>query len=754
MSLTVTTNIAAINAQRNLNKTQGLLFQSLKRLSSGLRINSAKDDAAGLAMSNRMSAQVRGLNQAARNANDGISLAQTAEGALSEATNLLQRIRELAVQSANDSNSAADRSSLQAESNQLIQELTRIADSTTFNNKKILDGSLSAALFQVGANANETIRMSIKDSSPTALGTHQVATENSNGSGIEAATSFQLIGGGVITTGKGDVNAGTEIGVSNGAAVNAYSAETFIVSYTNQAGASVTSSEATSANATAKEIATDLTDNLAGVTATGFNWVTLDTMLDAGSGSTIALNTVQIATMDGNESWADIATVINDDSTLQGQNIYAVATGTSVTVYATDGEDLDFVHNASGVEGFDITGIENDSGLTLSSGEPIITVGGRIDLLVEEGIILTTAAQTHLITAYTSDTVGAASGADGNNVGAQILTVVGPTGSTDVTIGMNSSAYTAAAAINSLTGSTGVTATANTKATIAGLNTDGLVSFSLYGNNTTTAATIMATITTGDYGALVDAINAKTGNTGITALLSTSGTASILLEHSGGKDIRIDNFTHSAAVDYQDPGATAVSGDGSGVTAANEVTMTITGGEDTDNATTVTLKDGGLQNGIIDSTTVGGEITFDASSTFNVSSDVSGLASAGNYVGGTSLFSGIVSSANASTLSSVNAIDMSTQTGATSTIAVIDGALSQVDTIRGDLGAIQNRFESTIANLQSISENISAARSRILDADFATETAALTKAQILQQAGIAMLAQANMLPQAALSLLQ
>ncbi len=141
MALTINTNVASLNAQRNLAKSQGDLATSMQRLSSGLRINSAKDDAAGLAISDRMTSQIRGLNQAARNANDGISLAQTAEGALAEVGNNLQRVRELAVQAANATNSASDRASLQAEVGQLLSELDRIATSTTFNNLTILDGS-------------------------------------------------------------------------------------------------------------------------------------------------------------------------------------------------------------------------------------------------------------------------------------------------------------------------------------------------------------------------------------------------------------------------------------------------------------------------------------------------------------------------------------------------------------------------------------------------------------------------------------
>jgi flagellin len=164
MALTINTNVQSLNAQRNLGKSQANLANSMQRLSSGLRINSAKDDAAGLAITDRMTAQIRGMNQAARNANDGISLAQTAEGALGEVTNILQRMRELSIQSANASNSDADRGSLNSEFAQLKEEIDRIADTTQFNGKNLLDGTFksgAAAVFQVGANANQVISVTI-----------------------------------------------------------------------------------------------------------------------------------------------------------------------------------------------------------------------------------------------------------------------------------------------------------------------------------------------------------------------------------------------------------------------------------------------------------------------------------------------------------------------------------------------------------------------------------------------------------------
>ena len=171
MALSINSNVASLNAQRNLGKSQSMLNRSMQRLSSGLRINSAKDDAAGLAISDRMTSQIRGLNQAVRNSNDGISLAQTAEGALQETTNSLQRMRELAVQSSNGTNSTADRTSLNQEFLQLVAEIERIATTTQFNGSNVLDGTMdkSTAVFQVGANKGQIIGFSIAATDTAAL---------------------------------------------------------------------------------------------------------------------------------------------------------------------------------------------------------------------------------------------------------------------------------------------------------------------------------------------------------------------------------------------------------------------------------------------------------------------------------------------------------------------------------------------------------------------------------------------------------
>ena len=203
MPQVINTNLASLQAQRSLSTSQSDVNTSLQRLSSGLRINGAKDDAAGLAISERFNSQIKGLNQAARNANDATSLAQTAEGALSEVTSNLQRMRELAVQSANATNSASDRTALQTEVTQLMAEIDRVSNQTSFNGIKLLNGSFTAQAFQVGANANETVSITSIASSRTAdLGTFNgfVATNQTIGTASNSTTARAVVLGGVTTS--------------------------------------------------------------------------------------------------------------------------------------------------------------------------------------------------------------------------------------------------------------------------------------------------------------------------------------------------------------------------------------------------------------------------------------------------------------------------------------------------------------------------------------------------------------------------
>jgi len=497
MALTINTNVASLTAQRNLNTSQAAMQVSLQRLSSGLRINSAKDDAAGLAIVERFTSQVRGLNQAVRNANDGVSLAQTAEGALSQSSSLLQRMRELSIQSANATNSATDRAALQAEVNQLKDELTRVAKLTTFNGISVLDGTYSNKNFQIGANANQTINVSIAGVAATDLANYGV----------------------------------------------------------------------TAANTTANQ----------------------------GTGQAAA---------------------------------------------------------------------------------------------------------------------AAASLPAANVIAAQTLTVSGSSGTTTVAVAAGDSAYTVATNINSKTGTTGVTAKGYNEATLSGLSAAGTVTLTLGSGSTT--ATVSAAVSTTDLTALGKAINDVTGTTGITAEV-TGG--SLKLIQADGKDIQLADFALSTN------GTISVTGLG-----GDAVTLTEAGGADTD------------------STVIGGSVTLASSAAYSLSSSVANTAGSILDVG--------ANTAVSSTAARVSAVDIGTVAGAQSAIDVIDSALAKVSTIRADLGAVQTRFELAINNLQTTAENLSAARSRVQDADFAAETANMTRSQILQQAGVAMLAQANAQPNSVLALLR
>jgi flagellin len=217
MAMTINTNVASLNAQRNLSGSKMKLDTAIERLSSGLRINSAKDDAAGLAISTRFTTQINGLNRAVKNANDGISLAQTTESALDEVTNNLQRIRELAVQAANGSNSSSDRASLNAEVQQRLSEINRIATQTDFNGRKVLDGSAGAMKFQVGANVGQTIDVNLAQSVKTdSIGQYNKTSATASGALTLVAGKLSLTADQTITVGsktatitKGDYTADT-----------------------------------------------------------------------------------------------------------------------------------------------------------------------------------------------------------------------------------------------------------------------------------------------------------------------------------------------------------------------------------------------------------------------------------------------------------------------------------------------------------------------------------------------------------------
>ena len=543
MTQIINTNIQSINAQRNLSRSGVQLATSLQRLSSGLRINSAKDDAAGLAITERFSTQIRGLDVAIRNANDGISLAQTGEGALSEITLNLQRIRELAVQAANSTNSASDRSALDAEVQQRIAEVERIATQTSFNGLKVLDGTFGVSQFQVGANSGELIAFNLSQSvKSTSIG--QIAYAQGN----TQVDNTALIAGVRSTIGPSQVSA--VAGSFNGALTRqtADSAFAKAVSFAGIPGLEVTAK-------------TNVVLNVADVAATG----------NQGDTYNLRVNGVDIF------SGLDIE-----------------------TSGVTSKQIVDAINNQSARTG----------------------VTAKLDSDPQDGhsLLLLSAA-------------------DGRNI------VIGET--TDA----------AAAALTAGTFASGDPFT----------DFEGVRFFTGQ----------IGTVDDVYLGKLVATVDSTTGvittfeADGVTAFDESAATNRGYLTFSASDNISLD-IANAAGAD------------------------------------------------------VALGFTADANSKVNIGRDVSTLAS----------------------------VSVTTVLNANDAIRRVDSALTTISSLRGALGAIQNRFETTITNLRTTSENLTASRSRILDTDFASETAALTRGQILQQAGVAILAQANQLPQNVLSLLR
>lgn len=604
MASMINTNISSLNAQRNLSTSKTSLETSLQRLSTGLRINSAKDDAAGMAISTRMTSQINGLNQATRNANDGISLTQTAEAGMASATDLLQRMRDLAVQSSNGSNSDTDRAAIQTEVGQLKEEIDRVAKSTNFNGLNLLDGSFSAQSFQVGANNSSNDRIQIKEIAN--LQTTKLGSGTTGSSSLTSGLTTKALAAGDLTLN------GTQIGASTAGA---------------QAGQS-----SSSAYAVAQAI--NAAAGQSGVTATAN---------------------------------ATVATSI-------------AATG----VAATDATKL--AANTFSINGVNIGEIEAGTQFNGATNPP--TAGGST-AVIDKGTKVADAINK------VSDQTGVKATVD--DTGAVKLT---STNGKAIELKLTDSSANAAA-VTAFTDSTGLTASVAGTSTAGTAPTAGAYAAGAFKINGVEVGAIADGGTASGQGAnTAAAINAVSDKTGVTAK-ADSVTGKISLSAADGRDIKLEDGTGTAAA-------------ATGITAG-----TFTG--------SVTLSSSNV-NGIV----VGGENNANA-----------GLAA---YTG--------LKAADTKSTGTISSVDVSTATGAQAAIDTIDKALSSVNTSRANMGAYQNRFSAVVSNLQSSSESLSSSRSRIQDADFAAETASMTRGQILQQAGTAMLAQANSLPNGVLSLLR
>ncbi|WP_281688662.1 flagellin [Pseudomonas citronellolis] len=660
MSMTVNSNVASLSVQKNLNKASDSLATTMQRLSSGLKINSAKDDAAGLQIANRLTSQITGLNTAVKNANDGISIAQTAEGALQESTNILQRMRELSLQAANGSNSDEDRNSLNQEFGALSKELTRIANTTTFGTgMKLLDGSAGTLSFQVGANANENISFSLSKMDANSL---KSVSDNATVTGSTFPNSVRTASSSIAA--QASVS-GTDVSGNDGSA-----------KFTDLSinGQTITLSDLD--NDKQSEAAQRINDANIGVTASYDSTsgeLTLtsskDLKIDAantGLGLSAATTKAQFGAASSAGDYKDIS--------INGKTV-------TLTTAASAGDVVSAINSTAGVG---VTASLDDNGklvLTSSSGDDIKLADGTAGDGSLALLGLDSAKSTLTSGALAKDTSFSING-------------------NEIKLSKGDDIDAVAKKINGA--GLGVTAEV----------ANGKLVLNSYGNS----------ITLADGGDNAD-------NGGLAAIGLTKGTTSTTTTHVQGADLSAFTSTNPTAA---------------GKISINKVDIDV-GSKDAQGVLDAI-------NAVKDQTGVTAALDANGKLVLNSNQDIVVAAPSSGTDGSAQL--GLTAGTTIADETSVAQLDIKTASDAQKSIQVIDSALKQIDSQRAELGAVQNRFDSTISNLQSISENATSARSRVQDTDFAAETAEMTKQQTLQQASTAVLAQANQLPSAVLKLLQ
>lgn len=656
-------NIGSLRAANASTAANDALKASMERLSTGKRINSAKDDAAGLAIASRMTSQIKTMAVAARNANDGISMAQTAEGALGEVTNMLQRMKELAGQAANGTLGSAERKSLQSEVSQLTAQINDISTKTNFNGINLLDGTVKAVTLQTGSQAGQTTSVSLASTSATALGL--------NGYRVEGQATTGRIN--LATAAVGDIqfNGKNALGSALTGAANtgAEEAAAAINANTGQTGVSAKAYNTLSGGPIAA----------GGITATG----SLTIKVGAGAAVDITGANGQELVDKINRDVGGISAQLDSE----GKIVLSNDTGKTITIGGS----------AAGKAGFTAGDYGGFVALQSSTGEAIDikrSATGAASALTALGLNETTDSE----------------GVKGTAVGATKLEVTDDVKINGVAVGASNDASAAskAAAINAVSDKSGVTATATTKATVS-LDSAKIVAANTLVINGSTVTLSDADGTTGmSMSDVVKNIN----DAGISGLVASSDDkGNLILTSSTGNDITLK--------------------DGTGGTSAG---MVIGMKGDDGGASTGAIATGLTLRGRVElKSDTGAEIRVEGTTASLAKVGISAQGGSADTVGG--------------------ALNVSTQANAAVAMNAIDKALDKVSSIRGDLGAVQNRLQVTVNNLTTTSSNLQEARSRIEDTDFSAESTALAKAQILGQASTAMLAQANQSQQGVLKLL-
>ena len=785
MAMTINTNAVSLNAQRNLGLSGNSLSTTMQRLSSGLRVNSAKDDAAGLAISQRMAAQSSGLNVAARNANDGISLAQTAEGALGKIGDMLQRQRELAVQASNATNSDTDRAALQSELSQLTSEIDRVAKTTSFNGQKLLDGAFSGSVFQVGANSGDNITVgTLTKATANGLGdvkfgsTSSVSINAANIKDFDKALSGMSMEVGGKTVALNDVKAAASGEARLGQMVSAINEKTADTGVTAFLAKGAKDGEFTISLKSSSEGAVLLKgfDSLAGEPAPAVKSKvdfgafedavaalnadnTSRTNADAVIRSLEAQYKNAAGYVEGGAPKADSAAATikaaldtmglkadgTIDTTVATTTVQSTAQGLKLNeLLKADTQELNPVEKASKL---DLAAAADKYTSTATEAAAVIadlevqvqsaTGYNKADPAKSTGVAKELA--TVIATMKTTlDGAGAFNGtAPGKNEFEAELGKLNALAVRDeyVASGPANPSNLNFAATESALDAFAVNKTANNAAAVVKALEDQIASAS--GSATEGVKKALTDVVASLTAQLAGYSNAGTGSaTGFT--VDASKFADALKENN----ISLSGLAALVKADEAalNPGAIP-----SELQAATDTVMKLNGESAVAdvNKALETLNAQRVKEGQKEFETLAADAKpADVEAALK---DIQGkLDTLGLNIGGTEV----------TKHKGIDSVNISTQAGAWEAIKQIDSAIDQVNSARGDLGALQTRFEKTVENIDIQNENISAAKGRIVDADFATETANLSRAQILQQAGTAMVAQANQLPQQVLSLLR
>jgi flagellin len=720
MSLIVNTNVSSLTAQRSLAESASMLDQAMERLSSGSKINSASDDAAGLAIVQRMTSQINGLNMAVKNANDGIGMTQSVEGSLVEVSDMLQRLRELSVQAANGTSTDVDRSYIQEEVNLLVAEISRVSSNTQYNGQNVLDGSFKNIQLQVGSEGGETLNLTVDSTAANVLGAYKVT-----GDRIEAQAG----------NGAGSYNNITD------------SADDIIVN-----GASLSKSIDVVAADSAKQLADKI------------NAVSGSTKVTAES-KTFALLSSEYAT---DQTYS---VLINNKTTgyfaISKSNVQdavdkinAISGSTGVTATATDDNKVRLESDGSDIL------VENQS-----TGTAL-----RVQSMGHDGAATMPQKHWHTAMATTANTTTDGT-ADGTYTLQQKSTGTTWSFTVDATIDGDPTLTNLENAINNISGVSGFKVVAN--ASLANspsvTATEEFGDFDIFSGTDITAADVLQTFdgqgvkmtidadgaawTPASAGATTNYIlrNASTGKDHSFSVTSASATGPTGAELKAGLDAisGVGIFDLAAAAVA---GADAILygpadlGNFTLLTAAAAATQTTVNVAGDLNKLDKELAAGGSSN---DAATVQGTIELSSSKAFSVtqSNETAGVVTDPTLATGSLLNDNYLLTQSAK-LDTVSNVDLRSAAKAGAAIGVIDGAIEKISSMRAELGAVENRLSHTVSNLMNVAENTASAKSRINDADYSVESANLAKAQVLQQAGTAMLSQANARSQLVLQLLQ